>query len=67
VIAFLGITLMSGVLSAFNGAISLAPFEVRMIEFMIVEDLKLRVKNAASSVIAKCWKLHKVCFNEAMW
>lgn len=60
IIAMLGIMLMSGILSAFNSAITMAPFETRMVEFIITEQLKFETRNAAARVIAKAYRLYKV-------
>ena len=57
--AILGTVLVSGILSAFNSAITMLPFESRMSEFMSFELTKQRLHNAASSLIAHTWRWYR--------
>ena len=56
---FLGIILVSGILSAFNSATTMLPFESRMDEFMSFELTKQRLHNAAASLIARSWRWYR--------
>jgi hypothetical protein len=53
---------VSGILSAFNSAITMLPFESRMTEFMSFEATKQRFRNAAASAIAHTWR--RYCFRK---
>ncbi len=57
--AFIGLCLMSGILSAFNGMITMLPFESRMEDFIAFDVVKWHFWNSASSVIAHAWRNYK--------
>jgi hypothetical protein len=55
-----GVLLMGGLTGAFMGLISLAPFELRMIEFVELNEYKATLKDRAARVIQLCWRQYKV-------
>jgi hypothetical protein len=56
---FVGLCILSGILSAFNGMITMLPFESRMEDFIAFDVVKWNFWNSASSVIAHAWRNYK--------
>jgi hypothetical protein len=59
-VAFVGVLLQNNIVAAFMGFLTMMPYEVRMVDFITVTNLRFDVQNYASSVIAFFWLGYKV-------
>jgi hypothetical protein len=54
--ALVGVTSLASLFSSFNEFLSLAPYQMRMVELIDFFELKSKMRESAASVIALFWK-----------